>query len=234
VVVLAYHRVGPPPVGSWETWFSVPEDRFLEQLHSLVDAGWEPVGVRTFLAGLDEPGELPARSALITFDDGFKSLTGAAANTLVRLGFPGVVFVPVAHVGGTNAWDADSSQPSEPLCTWDELRALERAGVSVESHAFSHRDFSSLDREALARELEDSKATIERELGKRVELVAYPYGDAGPATEDVGVLAARAGYQAGFLYGGGPFEVPVGDRFRLPRIAVGPDTDLRAELARAS
>jgi hypothetical protein len=32
------------------------------------------------------------------------------------------------------------------------------------------------------------------------------------------------------LYGGGPAHLPAADPYRLTRLAVGPDTDLQAEL----
>ena len=232
VAVLGYHRIGPPPEKSWETWFSVPEQTFVEQLRVLVAAGWEPVSVEALVAGLDDPVRLPAKAALITFDDAFKTLTGSARRVLERLGFAAAVFVPVAHVDGVNAWDADTAQPCEAICSWDDLRELEQAGVSVQSHGLTHRSFSSLDRGQRARELEESKLTLERELGKQVELLAYPYGDAGPEGEDIDGLASAAGYKAAFLYRGRGFGVPPAQRFRLPRIPVGPDTDLAAELGR--
>jgi peptidoglycan/xylan/chitin deacetylase (PgdA/CDA1 family) len=233
-VVLGYHRVGSPPKGSWETWFSVPEETFVEQLRALVVAGWEPVAVDAFVQGLDEPARLPARAVLLTFDDAFKSLTGSALRVLTRLGYPAAVFVPVGHVGATNAWDADTAHPTEPLCSWDDLRELERAGISVQSHALSHRRLSTLDRAAREREVEESKATLERELDKPVELLAYPYGDSGPEEDDVGAVAACAGYRAAFMFGGARFSLPVEDRFHLPRVAVGPDTDLESELGRVA
>src|SRR3712207_7532296 len=46
----------------------------------------------------------------------------------------------------------DPWEPPGRICTWDELRALERGGVAVESHAASHRTFSELS-------LEDRKST---------------------------------------------------------------------------
>jgi peptidoglycan/xylan/chitin deacetylase (PgdA/CDA1 family) len=231
VAVLAYHRVGPPPAGSWETWFSVPEEVFVSQLEWLVSDGWEPVAVGPFLAALHDGNGLPQRAALVTFDDAFKSLTGSALACLQKLDCPAAVFAPVGHVGGTNRWDADTAEPSEPVCDWDDLRRLEAAGVSVQSHALSHRSFSTLTASERARELEASKMQIERELGKQVELLAYPYGDPGPEADESAAAAERAGYRAAFLYGGSSFRLDGSERFRLPRIAMGPDTELDRELA---
>jgi hypothetical protein len=48
--------------------------------------------------------------------------------------------------------------------------------------------------------------------------------------EDVRAALEQAGYRAAFGYGGDPFELPADDRYRLARVAMGPDTDLRALL----
>jgi len=232
-VVLSYHRVGPPPPGSWETWFSIDEETFLGQLRDLVDHGWEPVGVDAFVAGLEDPGHLPRRAALLTFDDAFRTLGGTARACLRRLGYPAAVFVPTGHIGGSNEWDGDT-QPQESICDWDDLRELERDGLSVQSHGVSHRRFSLLAGDEQVQELVESKRAIEEELGKHVELFAYPYGDDGTDADRMDAAVAGAGYRAAFLYDGASFRLPASDRFRLPRIPMGPDTDLGAELARAA
>jgi peptidoglycan/xylan/chitin deacetylase (PgdA/CDA1 family) len=225
IAVLGYHKVGPPGPGAWDTWFYVPEDIFAAHLTVLRDGGWQPVDGVAFLLGLAEPGTLPERAALITFDDGYRSVLEVALPSLERFGYPAVLFVPTDFVGGTNLFDAES-EPEEPLCDWDDLRELKRRGVAVESHGASHRTFSELTPSERAAELDRSKAALEAELGRAVQLFAYPYGDDGGAAPQV----RDAGYRAAFGYGGGPISLPPEDAYRLERLAMGPDTDLPEEL----
>jgi peptidoglycan/xylan/chitin deacetylase (PgdA/CDA1 family) len=225
VAILGYHKVGPPAPGSWETWFSVPEDVFASQLRALQDGGWQPVDSVAFLEGLARPEALPERAALITFDDGYRSVLEVALPLLERFGYPGVIFVPTEYVGRTNLFDHDD-EPQEPLCDWDDLRELLRRGIAVESHGASHRTFSELTPSDRADELERSKAALEAELGQVVQLFAYPYGDDGGAAPQV----REAGYRAAFGYGGGPIALPPEDGFRIERLALGPDSDLEAML----
>ena len=225
IAVLGYHKVGPPGPGAWETWYYVPEDVFAAHLTALRDGGWQPVDGATFLRGLAEPGTLPERAALITFDDGYRSVLDVALPWLERFGYPGVLFVPTDFVGRTNLFDAES-EPEEPLCEWDELLELARRGVAVESHSASHRTFSELTSSERAFELERSKAVLEDGLGQAVQLFAYPYGDDGGAAPEV----RDAGYRAAFGYGGGPISLPPEDLYRVERLAMGPDSDLEAML----
>jgi peptidoglycan/xylan/chitin deacetylase (PgdA/CDA1 family) len=174
VAVLGYHKIGPPAPGGWETWFYVPEDVFAEQLAVLRDGGWQPVDMSTFVEGLTEPEGLPEQTALITFDDGQRSVRDVALPVLERFGYPAVLFMPTNFVGLTNTFD---SEPDEPLCDWDDLRELLERGVAVQSHGESHRRFSELEPQERALEVDRSKAVLEAELEQSVELFAYPYGD---------------------------------------------------------
>ena len=230
VVVLGYHKVGDPPPGSWETWYLVPEETFRRQLDDLGRHEWEVVDLERFLTGLDEPDLLPERAALITFDDGYQSTSEAALRVLREFGYPGVSFVPSDYIGRMNDFEADTDEPRERLCDVDDLRELERNGISVQSHCASHRPFSSLSESEQADELAGSKAALERTLGRRVDALSYPYGDAGRNPDATARLLHRFDYRAAFLYGGGPFAAEAADRYRLPRLAVGPDTDLAGEL----
>jgi peptidoglycan/xylan/chitin deacetylase (PgdA/CDA1 family) len=225
IAVLGYHKVGLPGPGAWETWFYVPKDVFAAHLTVLRDGGWQPVDGAAFLRGLAEPGMLPERAALITFDDGYRSVFDVALPILERFDYPGVLFVPTDFVGRTNLFDAES-EPEEPLCDWSELRELERRGVAVESHAASHRTFSELTPSERALELQRSKAALEAGLGQTVQLFAYPYGDDGGAAAQV----REAGYRVAFGYGGGPISMPPEDLYRVERLAMGPDSDLEAML----
>jgi len=228
IAVLSYHKVGPPAPGGWETWFYVPEAIFAEQLAALSEGSWQPVDHITFVQGLIEPEGLPERMALITFDDGQRSVLEVALPVLERFGYPAILFMPTDFVGLTNAFD---SEPDEPLCDWDDLRELVGRGVAVQSHGESHRAFSELAPAERALELEGSKAALEAELELAVELFAYPYGDDAGLPPELREALIGTGYRAAFGYGGGPFSAPAADPYRLERVAMGPDTDLEQALA---
>ena len=229
IAILGYHKIGPPPAHGWETWFRVHEPVFVEQLAALREGGWQPVDVATFVRGLTEPAQLPERAALITFDDGYRSVRELALPLLERVGYPAVLFVPTDFVGRTNLFDLES-EPEEPLCDWDELRELVRRGVAVQSHGASHRALSELTSAERALELERSKAALEAELEQSVELFSYPYGDDAGLPPDLREALVRTGYRAALGYKGGAVSIPPQDPYRLERLAMGPDTDLTAAL----
>lgn len=231
LAILAFHKVGEPGPGAWETWYYNTEPEFTGYLSYLREHDWRVIDVATLLRGLSDAAALPQRAALLTFDDGYRSVLEVAAPVLRRFGYPAVVFVPTAYVGlGSHSFDADSGEPDEPLCNWDELRELERHGVSVQSHGANHRAFSGLDSVQQAEELRRSKTDLEFHLQKRVELFSFPYGDGGDDPREAGRMLQRAGYKAACLYDGFVNPVPPPDPYRLSRLTLGRWGDPRAEL----
>lgn len=225
VAVLAYHKIGEPLSNGWQTWNYVAEETFRSQLRVLRSEGWEVVDHATFLAGLDDPAVLPQRSALLTFDDGYRSMLVTATPILEALAMPAVCFVPTQYIGDCNVWDRDN-EPDEPICDWGELRELGQRGVSIQSHSVSHPDFATLSLDRVLAEVRDSKRHLEEGLDAPVDSFAFPYGATGEDVAAVDGMLAEAGYRAGFVYKGGRFELPAAAPFRMTRIPVGPDTNL--------
>jgi peptidoglycan/xylan/chitin deacetylase (PgdA/CDA1 family) len=233
LAILSFHKVGTHSAGGWDTWYYVPASDFAGYLHYLRENSWQVIDLPTFLQGLTAPDRLPAQAALMTFDDGYRSTLDVALPLLLRFGYPALVFVPTDCVGaGSHSFDANSREPDEPLCDWDELRELERCGVSVQSHGATHRAFSELNSAEQEEEMRRSKAMLEAKLQKRIEVFCFPYGDNGKNLGGVRRALKRTGYRAACLYDGLLNRLPVTDAYRLSRLAIGRGTDLRAELGR--
>jgi peptidoglycan/xylan/chitin deacetylase (PgdA/CDA1 family) len=231
LAILSYHKIGEPPPGGWRTWFYIPEETFIRQLTYLEANGWQVIDQSRFVKGLEDPKSLPHRCALLTFDDGFRSMRKVALPVLRRFGYPAILFVPTNYIGGCDTFGS-GKQPLEPICDWDDLKELDREGVSIQSHGASHRHFSEMNLEEQKAELLHSKAALEEGLGKHIEIIAFPYGDDGADPQSLRNELEQAGYRAACLYRGGPVSLPPTNPYRLPRLAMGPDTDLEAALVR--
>lgn len=192
-LILCYHAVS----AQWPADLAVTPEQMRAQLEWLVSRGYRGV---TFSDAVTAPPSGP--SVAITFDDAFDSVRRHAAPMMASLGLPGTVFVvtdfadsgrPLAW-SGTDRW-ADGEYASELRgMTWPELRRLDQAGWEIGSHTLTHPCLTTLDDDALAHELQQSRAACERALGHQVAAIAYPYGDV-----DARVIraTAAAGYTTG-------------------------------------
>jgi peptidoglycan/xylan/chitin deacetylase (PgdA/CDA1 family) len=107
------------------------------------------------------------------------------------------------------------------LMTWDELRALERAGMEVESHTRTHRVMNTLSSQDVCEELMGSRIDLEAQLGRRVRALAYPVGYPVRHLPYMRDALRRTGYELAFTNQTGVNHTLMrGDRFGVRRISM--------------
>lgn len=123
----------------------------------------------------------------------------------------------------------DVPDPYRP-CTWDQLREMAGAGISIGAHTVTHPILSRLETpEAVDAEILDSRACIEQQLGRPVDSFAYPNGmpqDIHPAS----VRCARSHFTCAVTAIHG-LNAPGADPHQLLRLPANPDLPI-PELAR--
>jgi peptidoglycan/xylan/chitin deacetylase (PgdA/CDA1 family) len=214
VLVLCYHAVSP----RWAADLSVTPARLTRQLELLVRGGYRGA---TFTEAVSRES-LSSPVVAVTFDDAYRSVLELAFPILSRLNLPATVFVPTGQVarGGAMAWDGiehwhGSAHERElvPL-TWDEMRYLASAGWEIGSHTVAHPRLTTLSDTELARELHESRAVCEAEIGEPCRSIAYPYGDVDRRVADAALVA---GYAAG---AGLPQSLRPWHQLAWPRVGV--------------
>ena len=189
LLVLCYHAVSP----SWPAALSVTPDALERQLDDLAQRGYEG---GTFTDALTRA--IDHHTVVITFDDSYRSVLELAKPILDRYAYPGTLFVPSDWPGvegpmrwpGIDRWLTTPHEHELSCLEWQELRELADAGWEIGSHTCSHPRLPQTDDVTLARELGESRARIEAELGRTCTSLAYPYGDVdarvADATRDAG------------------------------------------------
>jgi peptidoglycan/xylan/chitin deacetylase (PgdA/CDA1 family) len=87
------------------------------------------------------------------------------------------------------------------ILTWDEVRAMRRAGMDIQSHTRDHYVLPTMTDEHLAAELGGSREILEGVLGEPVRAISYPVGHRIPAALRKAVR--HAGYELGFTNASG-------------------------------
>lgn len=153
--------------------------------------------------GSDAP---PAgRYFCLTFDDGFENSLTNAAPILIDGGAVAAFFVPTRFIGLSSQSDDPALAgfyerlitPPVEMMTWDDCRRLAVSGMTIGSHGVSHTKMAEMSAADIERELRESKATIEAELGTECRHFCAPYGmpavDFDPARDPQ--LASWVGYR---------------------------------------
>jgi peptidoglycan/xylan/chitin deacetylase (PgdA/CDA1 family) len=209
--VLCYHIVESPQDPRME----ISRETFQQHMRYLAMTGYNVIPLRDlydFVAG--RKASIPRNAIVVTIDDGWKSTYTEVFPEMKRRHFPFTVFIYPKIIGQTGH-----------AMTWKQVREMSDAGVDIQSHSLSHpflthRRHAQFDdksyTEWLGRELVESKRILERETGKSVDFLAYPYGD---YDHTVVASAGKAGYAAALTCEYGPVRRG-SDPLRMRRFAI--------------
>ena len=196
--ILGYHRVGPHRQDHVPT---VTAESFERQLALLATFRFRVVSLDDVIARLEREEPAPARSVVITFDDGYEETHTLAWPLLRKHGFPATVFVTPGEVGLPG------------FATWDQIVDMSRDAVTIGSHTMHHSYLPETDDGRLPEEIVRSKAAIEERIGRRVDYLSYPVGGYTPQAQRA---AREAGYRAALTTNRGVSRAV--DRFALRRV----------------
>lgn len=201
--VLMYHRIAEIPGGGPRPTWNVTPTRFREQVQALLAAGYRIWPLQRLIEYSVSGRAIPAKVTAITFDDGYENAFLHAWPTLREFGVPATIFVATGYIGSDRPFPFDgwAQQNSaqvpatawRPL-NWEQCRELNRSGlVSIGSHTHTHSDFRGRGDEFRA-DLEESLATLRRELGPGDYTFSFPYGSRalGSASDQLLALAQLA------------------------------------------
>lgn len=154
----------------------------------------------------------------VTFDDGYRDNFLNAAPVLVRHRIPCAFFVSTGIVGSDKAFPHDVRRGNSPIptMTWSEVRSLVGWGFVVGSHSVNHIDCAAEPAAVVGLELEASRRDLERELGLKETIFAYPYGGRKNMTPERLEMVKEAGYTACLAAYGGSNRSSV-DRWNVLR-----------------
>jgi len=187
VPILCYHNLAPQSKGR----LVLGVKSFEEQMHYLKSQGYRVVSLKEFLEFTSLKKQLPRKSLVLTFDDGYRAFIQYAYPILKELGFTATLFVYTDYIGaGVTA------------LSWADLKKLAAEGFDIEAHSKSHGNMrraatESADEYAkrLAAELNVPKDLFSKNLGYLPQSLAYPYG----SQDDVVVQRTKErGYAAAF------------------------------------
>jgi len=106
------------------------------------------------------------------------------------------------------------------LMTWDQVKAMHRAGMEFGSHTCSHPVLSQLSPEELRREVAGSRDRIRSVLGETPRVFCYPTGRPGYFGQREKAAVREAGYEFAVSYAPGLNPLAALDPYALRRLHV--------------
>jgi peptidoglycan/xylan/chitin deacetylase (PgdA/CDA1 family) len=190
VPVLCYHRFGTELVDS----MTIKTSAFSEQMEWLKTNGYTVIPLDTAAQYIEgKIKSIPAKSVVITVDDGHKSVYTDLAPIVKKYKIPVTLFIYPSAISN-----------AKYAMTWEQLHELESTKLfHVESHTYWHPNFKhekkKLSPEEYAKfvdkQLGGAKKKLEEKMGHEIKYLAWVFGI---YDDELLVDAKRAGYTAAF------------------------------------
>ena len=162
--VLEYHSIGSHP--DWPQGMVIAPATFEKHLQYLKQEGYHMVTVAELAERLTT-GKPMEKYIALSFDDGYTDNYTEAFPLLKKYGARATFSVINSKIGG------------KIYMTAPQIQEMERAGMEIASHTFSHNRLEDIDPMYLDWEIGTSKYDLEKRLlpkDKTVKTLAYPCG----------------------------------------------------------
>ena len=172
VAVLGYHEFSETEP---ETEMRIRTSKFRQQLETIRELGLPVIPMSDFIAWKNGEKTIPAKSVVITIDDGWKSVYTDAYPILKEFGYPFTIYLYQNYIDGG----------SKALST-KMVQEMLKHGATIGCHSATHpypqtvKKYISRgekeDDQFLDVEMGDSKRFLEQKFKKTVTTYAYPGG----------------------------------------------------------
>lgn len=201
-VIFNYHRFGENAVPAT----NIRLEQFEAHIAELKSGAYNVLPLGEIAEALLTGRPLPERTVAISIDDGYATTYTEAFPRLRAAGLPFTIFLSTDYIDNR----------TRGYLSWDQVREMARAGVTVGAHTASHGHMPDMTQEELRVEIEKSNRRFQQELGQVPTLFSYPFGEMSLQAKDA---VKRAGYIAAFGQHSGVAESGL-DLFYQPRFSL--------------
>ncbi|HKX29266.1 MAG TPA: polysaccharide deacetylase family protein [Blastocatellia bacterium] len=190
VPVLCYHRVLPELMEGERPLYTMTPEEFATQMAFLADRGFRSLSLDEYARLATGQSLPPARSVLVTFDDGYADnyhLAWAIANhygiKLNLLVCTGLIEGEIDSTHGPLSPEAEANRAKYPQLwrplTWSEIGQMAEAGVGIGFHSHTHRNFGRMTATEIAQDVATGMSLLDLRLAMRPRAFAFPGGSSG-------------------------------------------------------
>jgi len=204
--VFMYHHIGPLPekADTIRKGLTVSSEEFESQVKYLTENGYKMMSLEKF-DELRSNSQIPDKLAILTFDDGYDDNFVYALPILKKYNATGTFFIISSKIGKTEYMNED------------QIKALVSAGNEIGSHTVNHLELDKLKGQSLEKEIAQSKADLEKVIGRPIISFCYP---AGKYNDETVAKAKEVGYKYAVTTRSSTGAIDPNSLFEIPRYRI--------------
>jgi peptidoglycan/xylan/chitin deacetylase (PgdA/CDA1 family) len=166
IPIYMYHHISSLPTkNQFDFNLTVTTANFNAQLTWMQQQGYQAITMTELFDNFYYGKALPRKPMMLTFDDGYSDVYTYALPVLLAHHYRGVFYIITGMIGGR-------------YVTWDQVRAMDRAGMQIASHTIHHVNIGEPPAGTTTQdELVKSRAKLEEILLKPIQFFCYPTGE---------------------------------------------------------
>ncbi|MDF2882173.1 MAG: polysaccharide deacetylase [Clostridiaceae bacterium] len=202
IPVLMYHSIKNDKTNP----LVVQPEVFKDQMKYLKDNGYTTLSMSELFNFMKYNKEVPQKSVVITFDDGYEDNFINAYPILRHYNLKATIFIitDLCNQGGL-------------YIKFPQLKEMINNGIEIGSHTLDHSKLNKLTYDEQLYNLKQSKKIIDEKLGINCKYLSYPYGEYNKVTINA---LKEAGYKMAFTTKG-KWAYKSNGIFTLNRIYIG-------------
>ena len=184
IPVLYYHSVN----NEVQNEVTITPETLKKELKYIKDKGYTTLSINEVNEYLLNNKPIPEKSILITFDDGYMDNYYYAFPILKELNMKATIFCITSELDGSYYLSEDA------------IKEMSQNNIDIESHTVNHKHLDKLNYKEQLEEVIKSKSKLENITGKKVDAIAFPFGD---YNNDSISAAKKDGYTIAFTTNNG-------------------------------
>lgn len=219
--ILMYHMISPhlPKNRSKFNRLRVTPKTFEKQLQWIHKNHWQTMT----MAELAECQNIPSKTVVLTFDDGYADNYIHAFPLLKRYNMKATIYIVTERFNKDWATDKDTKISSnelnnEAMLSHEMVKEMLDSGlIDIGSHTIHHVNLPSLSSEQKEEEIANSKTIIEQHYSITCKSFAYPFGF---YDEDSLALVKKHGYSSAVTTVPKLIPWEIKNRYEVPRVII--------------
>lgn len=199
-----YHQIAEVPRELDPRGLAIPPNQFVKQMSYLAQNSYQCLTLPEAVHYFRTSKPAPAKSFVLTFDDGYQDIYSTVYPILERFEFTATVFLVAGRMGSSSNWVGQEGERSGLLLSWAEARDLAQRGFIMGSHTLTHPRLTLLDDRSAFMEIQNSRVLLQDRLDMQVDHFSYPYSSCDARIER---MVESAGYTAACAEATGDWSV---------------------------
>jgi peptidoglycan/xylan/chitin deacetylase (PgdA/CDA1 family) len=218
--ILEYHSIS---TNGFEDQITIQKERIIEQFEYLKKNNYKTFWLSEIDTLKNHKQELPKKSIVLTFDDGFVDNFTELYPLLQEYNFKAVCFMVLGRIGQQVDWNGKFICDNMHLMNKEQLLSIS-SHIELGYHTFKHDNYADLSLDEIEKDLQLCQEIITKEKLKVFPALAYTFGGyyrkKEPRQEQFFELLRKYGIKYGLRIGNRINVFPIKNVYEIQRIDI--------------